>query len=80
MYHPVTCIVYQCVFIFFLNFSPVLHNASGLCTQYLWFSYYYFSPELCDVVIVSEDGSELKCHKCILVARLGMHIQSFRFN
>ncbi|XP_078373752.1 inhibitor of Bruton tyrosine kinase-like isoform X1 [Oculina patagonica] len=27
-------------------------------------------PELYDVVIVSEDGTELKCHKCILVARL----------
>lgn len=30
------------------------------------------SPELYDVVIVCEDGSELQCHKCILVARLGM--------
>ena len=29
------------------------------------------SPELYDVVIVSEDGTELQCHKCILVARLG---------
>ena len=28
------------------------------------------------MVIVSEDGTELKCHKCILVARLGMCIQS----
>ncbi|XP_074626926.1 inhibitor of Bruton tyrosine kinase-like [Acropora palmata] len=27
-------------------------------------------PELYDVVIVCEDGSELQCHKCILVARL----------
>ena len=31
------------------------------------------SPELHDVVIVSEEGTELKCHKCILVARLGMY-------
>lgn len=30
------------------------------------------SPELYDVVIVCEDGSEFQCHKCILVARLGM--------
>ncbi|KAJ7388445.1 hypothetical protein OS493_037607, partial [Desmophyllum pertusum] len=27
-------------------------------------------PELYDVVIVSKEGTELKCHKCILVARL----------
>lgn len=38
------------------------------------------SPELYDVVIVSEDGTELKCHKCILVARLGMCIYSTYFN
>ena len=31
------------------------------------------SPELYDVAIVSEDGTELQCHKCILVARLGMY-------
>lgn len=31
----------------------------------------FVSPELYDVVIVSEDGTELQCHKCILVARLG---------
>ena len=31
------------------------------------------SPELYDVVIVCEDGTELQCHKCILVAQLGTY-------
>lgn len=31
------------------------------------------SPELYDVTLLSEEGTELRCHKCILVARLGTY-------
>lgn len=36
-------------------------------------SMFSISPELYDVVIVCEDGTELQCHKCILVAQLGTY-------
>ena len=36
-------------------------------------SMFPISPELYDVVIVCEDGTELQCHKCILVAQLGTY-------
>ena len=36
-------------------------------------SMFSVSPELYDVVIVCEDGTELQCHKCILVAQLGTY-------
>ena len=37
-------------------------------------SMFPISPELYDVVIVCEDGTELQCHKCILVGQLGTYL------
>ena len=37
-------------------------------------SMFSISPELYDVVIVCEDGTELQCHKCILVGQLGTYL------
>ena len=38
------------------------------------------SPELHDVTLLSEEGTELRCHKCILVARLGTYENLTIFN
>ena len=38
------------------------------------------SPELYDVTLLSEEGTELRCHKCILVARLGTYENLTIFN
>lgn len=44
-------------------------NISRSCNTSLMFSRLN-CPELHDVTLVSEEGTELRCHKCILVARL----------
>lgn len=38
------------------------------------------SPELHDVTLLSEEGTELRCHKCILIARLGTYENLTIFN
>ena len=55
--------VFFCCFFFFGRASVRSHAISM----------FSISPELYDVVIVCEDGTELQCHKCILVAQLGTY-------
>ena len=68
--HQVSLVVYMKQFWLFLLLSVSMIFFFRLIT----------SPELHDVTLLSEEGTELRCHKCVLVARLGTYENLTIFN
>lgn len=76
---PVNTFIFLATSLYFFSLFMWLTHLAHAQTYSVCWSNSLFSPELYDVVIVSEDGTELNCHKCILVARLGMSMYSTYF-
>ena len=64
-------------------FLTMLHEFNGITSQSYWYfisqenpNYIYvniflFRSTISDIILETEDGKDLYCHKCVLVARLG---------
>ena len=59
--------------------ETVLVVSSSICLINFFFRL-ITSSELYDVTLLSEEGTELRCHKCILIARLGTYENLTIFN